>query len=149
MSRQNNGPGILDQAGLYCGAAVLADVSGRAVIEVEDIRHLDLHASPRLLLRTGGWADTTQFPPRIPVIAPDVPDYLGSRGVVLLGLDVPSVDSIESKTLPNHHALGRNGIAILESLALQGVPEGVYELIALPLPFTGADGSPVRAILRG
>lgn len=133
----------------YIGAAYLLDVSGKAVITVEDIAHIDLRAYPRLLLRTGGWRDHSQFPPEIPVLAPDVPDYLGRQGVVLLGLDVPSVDAIESKTLPNHHALGRNRIAILESLALEGVPEGGYELIALPLPFAGADGSPVKAILRG
>jgi arylformamidase len=39
-------------------------------------------------------------------------------------------------------------MAILEGLALNGVPEGVYELIALPLPLKGFDASPVRAILR-
>jgi arylformamidase len=39
-------------------------------------------------------------------------------------------------------------MAILEGLVLQDVPEGVYELIALPLPLVGFDASPVRAILR-
>jgi arylformamidase len=61
---------------------------------------------------------------------------------------VPSVDALDSKDLPVHHALGRHGIAILESLGLAGVPEGVYELVALPLRLAGADGSPVRAVLR-
>jgi arylformamidase len=39
-------------------------------------------------------------------------------------------------------------MAILEGLALEGVPPGVYELIALPLRLVGFDASPVRAILR-
>jgi arylformamidase len=68
--------------------------------------------------------------------------------VTLVGVDVPSVDAIDSKDLPIHHALGENRIAILESLSLNGVPEGVYELIAVPLKLSGADGAPVRAILR-
>jgi len=36
----------------------------------------------------------------------------------------------------------------LELLMLRGVPDGDYELIALPLKLDGACGSPVRAVLR-
>ncbi len=68
--------------------------------------------------------------------------------MILLGLDVPSVDQIDSKDLPIHHALGSLGIMILESVDLTRVEPGVYELIALPLKIAGGDGSPVRAILR-
>jgi arylformamidase len=39
-------------------------------------------------------------------------------------------------------------MAILEGITLKEVPEGLYELIALPLKLVGFDGSPVRAILR-
>jgi arylformamidase len=39
-------------------------------------------------------------------------------------------------------------MAILEGLVLAHVPEGDYELIALPLKLTGFDASPVRAVLR-
>ena len=42
----------------------------------------------------------------------------------------------------------RNGVAILEGLLFTNVPDGDYELIALPLKIEGGDGSPVRAILR-
>jgi arylformamidase len=132
----------------YLGLARLVDVSGRQTIEIADLEHLDLARAPRLLLRTGAWPDPSRFPEQIPVMAPDVPDWLGDRGVVLLGLDVPSVDTLDSRDLPNHHALNRRGIRILESLRLDGVPEGEYELIALPLRLAGADGSPVRAVLR-
>jgi arylformamidase len=40
-------------------------------------------------------------------------------------------------------------MAILEGLVPRDVPEGTYELIALPLALTGFDASPVRAVLRG
>jgi arylformamidase len=82
------------------------------------------------------------------VLSDDVPDFLGEKGVKLIGVDVPSVDRLSSKLLPIHHALDRNRILILESINLAGVPPGTYELIALPLRIVGADGSPVRAILR-
>jgi arylformamidase len=40
------------------------------------------------------------------------------------------------------------GLAILESLVLDEVPFGTYELIALPLKIAGCDAAPVRAVLR-
>ena len=42
----------------------------------------------------------------------------------------------------------RRGLRVLENLVLDAVPEGDYELIALPLKLTQADASPVRAVLR-
>jgi arylformamidase len=132
----------------YLGPAIVADVQGRTVITTDDLDDLNLSDAPRLLLKTGGWADHERFPETVPVIAPDVPAFLAERGIVLLGMDVPSVDEIESKDLPNHHALAAQGIHILESLDLRAITPGLYELTALPLRLMGADGSPVRAILR-
>jgi arylformamidase len=109
---------------------------------------LDFADTPRVLFRTGGWPDTAHFPDRVPVMEPDLPDWLGERGVVLVGVDLPSVDPLDSKTLDIHHALGRRGIVIVEGLWLEEVPEGRCELIALPLRIAGADGSPLRAVAR-
>ena len=67
---------------------------------------------------------------------------------MLIGLDVSSVDSVDSASLPGHHALKRLGMVNLENLMLRGVPDGDYELIALPLKLDAACGSPVRAVLR-
>jgi arylformamidase len=39
-------------------------------------------------------------------------------------------------------------LLVLENLVLDDIPEGDYELIALPLKLMLADASPVRAILR-
>jgi arylformamidase len=132
----------------YLGPARVVDVTGRPLIHRSDFSNVNLESTPRLLLRTGSWKDQRHFPDAIPVLAEDVPAWLAASGVILLGLDVPSVDVLDSKALPVHHALGRHGIAILESLDLSEVPEGVYELIALPLKIVGGDGSPVRAVLR-
>lgn len=103
---------------------------------------------PRLLFRTGGWPDSARFPDAIPTIRPDHAAELARRGLTLFGVDLPSVDPLDSTTLDVHHALHRGGVAILEGLWLADVPAGRYELIALPLPLAGADGSPVRAVLR-
>lgn len=132
----------------YLGPALVADVTGWDPIPLEALEKLDLALIPRLLLRTGGWPDTTRFPDRIPHLTDAAARWLGEQRLLLLGVDVPSVDALDSTELPVHRILDQAGIRILESLHLHGVPEGVYELIALPLPFVGGDGSPVRAVLR-
>ena len=132
---------------VYVGPCQVADVTGHALIGMDSLAGLDLAEPPRLLLKTGGWTDHTTFPDHVPTLAPDVPEWLAERGVVLLGVDVPSVDAIESEDLPNHHALAARGIHILESLDLAAVPPGRYHLTALPLRLVGADASPVRALL--
>jgi len=140
----------IDEIGLdpYVGPAVVLDMRGKELIRREDVDGCDFSYTPRVLFKTDAWTDYTRFPTQIPVLAPDVPAYLAARGVILVGLDVPSVDPIDSEDLPNHHALAAHGIHILESLCLADVPSGEYELIALPLKLVGADGAPIRAILR-
>lgn len=132
---------------IFIGPAIVADVRGAETITWDHLKNLPFDQAPRLLLRTDAWSDHTIFPTQIPTLAPDVPARLGERGVVLLGVDVPSVDDIESKALPNHHALTAANIRILESLDLRDVPTDIYTLSALPLRLVGADGAPVRAVL--
>ena len=102
----------------------------------------------RLLLATGTFPDPTEFNRDFAALSPDLVDSLHERGVTLVGIDTPSVDLFESKDLPAHNACLRHDLAILEGLVLEGVPEGLYELIALPLRLVGFDASPVRAVLR-
>ncbi len=114
-----------------------------------DFAAYDLSLAPRLLVRTPVAAlPFTQFPEQIVHPSPELADYLGQLGVLLYGTDAPSMDAIDSKELPGHHALLRNGIAILEGVDLTAVADGIYELVALPLKIVGGDGSPVRAVLR-
>jgi arylformamidase len=132
----------------YLGPARLVDVRGKSSISVSELDRFDWTGTPRLLLRTGGWDDASRFPAAIPVMDGDVPGFLRRQDICLVGLDVPSVDVLDSDSLPVHRALGACNIHILEGLDLREPPPGVYELIALPLRISGGDGSPVRAILR-
>ena len=152
----NKGPTI-ERAVLetYIGEAVVVDLSsefagGTATsITIEHLKPFErqLKQTGRLLLKTGVWTDNATFPKQIPVLAADVPAWLQSQIVRLIGLDLPSVDPIDSKTLENHHALARCGIVIVESLDLAAVEPGVYNFAALPLKIAGGDAAPVRAIL--
>jgi arylformamidase len=115
------------------------------------IRPADLpgavHAE-RVLLATGTFPDPTRFNQDFAALDPSTVPYLHERGVRLVGVDTPSVDPFDSRELPVHRAVFEHDMAILEGLILDGVPDGVYELIALPLRLAGFDASPVRAILR-
>ena len=132
---------------LFIGPARVFQAQGPDRLTRDIFASLDGRATPRVLVRTNACDDKSIFPSHIPTLAPDVPAWLGQQGVRLIGLDLPSVDQVDSKTLPIHHALDAANITILENLDLRTVAPGCYELIALPLRLSGADGSPVRAVL--
>jgi arylformamidase len=103
----------------------------------------------RLLLRTGRSIAEGTFPDDWPALTPGCAGALAAAGVVLLGVDCPSVDRRESKTLATHHALFDAGAAVLENLDLRAAPDGAYLLVAHPLRWEGLDAAPVRAVLYG
>ncbi|MDX1387958.1 MAG: cyclase family protein [Acidobacteriota bacterium] len=104
--------------------------------------------SERVLFATGTFPDPTHFNEDFAAFAPEMIDHLHDGGVRLVGIDTPSVDPASSKDLPSHRRCLAHDILILEGIVLDGVPEGRYELIAVPLRLVGFDGSPVRAVLR-
>jgi len=105
-------------------------------------------APARILIRTARRARVDAWDPAFTAIAPATIDRLHARGVRLIGVDTPSLDPAESKTLDSHQRVRAHGMAILEGIVLDDVPAGDYELIALPLKIRGGDASPVRAVLR-
>jgi arylformamidase len=104
--------------------------------------------APRVLFDTGTHPDPEAFPEDFAALSPELVTWLHRQGVRLVGIDTPSVDPFPSKNLPAHKTFLRHDMAILEGLVLKDVPEGLYELIALPLRLVGFDASPVRAVLR-
>ena len=136
---------------LFVGPARVIDARGRTELTAalfSGLTDRELAASPRILFRTDAWGDPASFPTAWPLLEPSLPAWLAQRGVRLVGLDVPSVDELTCKEMTRHRLMLAAGLLILESLDLRGVEPGPYELIALPLRLLGADGSPVRAVLR-
>ncbi|HEY8131148.1 MAG TPA: hypothetical protein VII12_04600, partial [Thermoanaerobaculia bacterium] len=105
-------------------------------------------SAPRVLLRTGTFPDPRNWNNDFASLSPALVDDFYQHGVMLIGIDTPSVDPFDSKALEAHQAFARNDMAMLEGLVLDHVEEGEYELIAPPLRLRGADASPVRAVLR-
>ena len=111
------------------------------------IAHAAADLPPRVLVRTELTAPTT-WTTAFASFAPETITWLAERGVKLVGIDSQSVDPADSKSLDSHQQLLTHDLRVLENLVLDDVPEGDYELIALPLKLIHADASPVRAVLR-
>ncbi|MED1468462.1 arylformamidase [Bacillus salipaludis] len=145
----NEGKKVIDlDVNLYIGPAKVIHLPKPTSIGIKELSDYELDGVTRLLIRTDSLECRQEFPSAIPEIEPELASYIAGYGVRLIGLDLPSVDPIDSKELTAHHELTRNGIHILEGLVLDQVTPGEYELAALPLPLIEADGSPVRAVVR-
>ena len=134
---------------LYLGPCVVihVDVERGDRITPNDIIGKAITA-PRVLFRTGTFTSHEDWNNDFASLSPELVDHMYQHGVILLGIDTPSIDPFDSKELEAHRAIAHNDMAILEGVVLDDVPEGEYELIALPLRLQGADASPVRAVLR-
>jgi arylformamidase len=133
----------------YLGACrVIHCVGAAPLVTPEHVAEFLDGVPSRVILRTYEVAPLEAWDQDFCAVAPETIDLLASHGVKLIGIDTPSLDPQESKTMDSHQRIRVNGMAILEGLVLDAVAPGDYELIALPLKFSTLDASPVRAVLR-
>ncbi len=119
------------------------------LVRLEHLSHALQSPFPeRVLVRVYEHIPQDGFDEALPAFAPETVTWLADQGVSLIGIDSASIDPADSKTLDSHQVIRQRGMRVLENLMLDDVPEGDYELIALPLKLMQADASPVRAILR-
>ncbi len=131
----------------YLGECLVIDARGVSnEIDIGDLPHID--SADRVLFRTWDTFPHDQWRSDWLPIAPETVEWLALQGVRLIGTDAPSVDPEDSKTMAAHLAVLDHDLRILEGLVLDDVPEGRYELIALPLKVAGGDAGLCRAILR-
>lgn len=139
--------GAVDLAPYLGRCRVVHAIGCGPLVTIGHLAHAAQGLPPRVLVRTAGRA-ATAWQDDFSALAPETVEWLGGHGVRLVGIDTASVDPASSKTLASHQQLRRLDLRVLENLVLDDVPEGDYELIALPLKWVDADASPVRAILR-
>jgi kynurenine formamidase len=128
------------------GPAEVVRLEGIAARTALMPEHVPESPCPRLLLHTG-WAERTYgsaaYFSDYPWVSPELARVLVDRGVVLVGLDAPSVDYDPGDT---HRVLLEAGVVIVENVAnLAAVPDRI-RLTVLPLPIVGGDGCPARAV---
>ena len=132
----------------YLGECRVIHAIGATCVELPHIRGQLNNVPERVLFRTYESSPTTLWDNRFASVSPEVIEALDGAGVRLIGIDTPSLDPELSTAMLAHNAVLKAGMAILESVVLNEVAAGDYELIALPLKIAGSDASPVRAILR-
>jgi len=133
----------------YLGTCrVIHAIARGPLVEWAHIAHAVDRLPPRVLVRTYQRAPVDRWDGALAAYAPATIERLAALGVKLIGIDTASIDPADSKTLDSHQVIRRLDLRVLENLVLDEVPEGDYELIALPLKLVTADASPVRAVLR-
>ncbi len=134
---------------ILAGRALVAELAGTKRIGRKELERLPVKGEERLLLKTGNsllWS-RPGFVKDYASLTEEGADYLAGIGVRLVGIDYLSIEAFNGNGAV-HRKLLEHGVIILEGLNLDGVKEGVYELICLPLKLSGGDGAPARAILR-
>jgi arylformamidase len=140
--------GSLDLAPYLGCCRVIHAIGKGPLVRLEHIAHALDGVPPRVLVRTCERARIDAWDPDLVSFSAQTIEQLAALGVRLVGIDTASIDPAQSKDLPSHQAIRRLDLRVLENLVLDDVPEGDYELIALPLKMLTADASPVRAVLR-
>lgn len=140
--------GALDLAPFIGPCRVIHAIGCGPLVLWRHLEHAAANLPPRVLVRTYARVPVDRWDPALPAYDAATVERLADLGVVLVGIDSASIDPADSKPLPSHQVIRRRGLRVLENLVLDDVPEGDYELIALPLKLTTADASPVRAVLR-
>lgn len=127
------------------GPCRVIDVSGvPGEIHEGDLKGRICGAS-RILLKTG-CNFRGGFDPDYTSLGVSAAKLLSAEGIIAVGIDSPSIEKFHGDGDVHRELLGK-GIVIIEFLDLAKVPEGDYQMIALPLRLRGLDGSPARVIL--
>lgn len=142
-------------AGQFVGTALVIDCTalgegGRIGLSCIEKERAAAERVDFLLFRTDWdkkW-DTEAYFGDFPCISAELADFIVKTGKKGIGLDVISVDPINSKTLDNHTKILSGGrTVIIENLyGLDAVGTRPFTLVAAPLKFAGADGAPARVL---
>jgi len=127
------------------GSCRVVDVSSAGSIISAEYLKGKIDNITRLLLKTS-FSGHHQFIENYPSLSFDAARIVTRNGIHCIGIDSPSIESYHCDGMVHRELLG-NGCIILELLDLSAVPEGDYDMIALPLRLEGLDGSPARVVL--
>ena len=145
---QGASTGELDLTPYLGPCRVIHAIGAGPLVQWSHLAHALDQLPARVLVRTYSRMPVDRWDPHLTAFAPQTIERLAALGIVLVGIDTASIDPADSKTLDSHQVIRRLNLRVLENLVFDEVPEGDYELIALPLKLMTADASPVRAVLR-
>lgn len=120
----------------FLGPCLVLSVPGHTLAGDDFFRSRLPEGVKRLLLKSGGTSH----------LSSSGASFLLRRGILTLGTDARSVAPPDDEA-GIHVPLLSAGVAIIESLMLDEVPDGEYFLSAAPLKIRGAEAAPCRAVL--
>jgi len=134
------------------GKAYVAEIRGLKSITASDLENANIPENcTKLLLKTNNqlyWEQgLTEFQEDFSSIDATGAQWIVDRGIHLIGIDYLSIQRFHDG-LETHNILLQNEVVIVETLNLEHVKAGWYDLICLPLNLEGLEASPVRAILK-
>jgi len=136
----------------FFGSAVTIDLSrlNNPEIPAQVIPERFNETSVDFVLFYTGWAEkwgSEEYFQSAPYFNEELAQRLSVLGLKGVGIDAPSVDALDSESLPVHRILLRNDLVILENLCCLEKTSGKgYHLAVFPLKIQRADGAPVRAV---
>jgi arylformamidase len=132
------------------GSARVIEIVHDEFIGKEELENKNIKANERVLFKTRNskekWYDQ-DFKEDFIYLNDEGAEYLAAAGVSVIGIDYLSIGKFKEGEKTHKILLNKN-IWIIEGLYLDGVSEGEYDMIALPLKIVGSDGSPLRVVLR-
>ena len=138
----------------FVGKALVIDCSDLSEGDIIDISYINkykniIDEAEFILFRTNWdkYWDTEKYYGKFPVINDEVADFLINSNKKGIGLDVISIEEIESEDLPMHHKILKNNLVIIENLCnLDQIGNNLFTFCALPLKFINSDGASIRAL---
>ena len=137
---------------LLVGPARVLDVTGVAAeIEPADLEAAGFAGEERVLLQTRNSTTALKSENRPETwvgLTPAAARFLVEGGVRLIGIDFYTIETPgRDKSFDSHYILSEAGVVTIEQVDLAAAEPGVYELVCLPIPLTGSEAAPARAIL--
>jgi kynurenine formamidase len=137
---------------LFVGPARVLDLTAvESEITPADLEAAGLGDEIRVLLKTTNSERVlhgSEAPETWVGLHPEGAELLVERGVKLVGVDFYTVETPgRDKTFNSHYILSAAGISTIEQVDLAAAPAGVYELICMAIPISGAEAAPARAVL--
>lgn len=132
------------------GIVKVIEIKNLQEINIDELRQHSITKDDKIIFKTvnteTNWINEP-FKANYVYLNPEAARYLVSVGVTTIGIDYLSIGGMETGIEVHKILLGAD-IVIIEGLNMAAIDPGSYEMFALPLKLTGADGAPARVIVR-
>ncbi len=132
------------------GRAKVIEIKDNKSIKLEELKAHNIQRNDRLLFKTCNslidWS-MKDFINDYVFLTTEAAKYLVEKKVQTIGIDYLSIAGLNNTEVV-HKILLSSEIWIIEGLLLNGVTEGLYDLICLPINIIGSDGAPARVVVK-